>query len=103
MSYLDDPRFSAAGVLAPKMKANFAFLEGMVLWYTNIFSNGRITILLPHGRLFRGNVELKIRKYLIDELNVLDAVIGLLANLFHVISNLEYVQITDNIPCMNVA
>ena len=79
-SYLDDPRFSAAGALAPKTKADFAFLEGMV---HHMASNGRIAILLPHGVLFRGNAELKIRRYLIDELNVLDAVIGLPANLFH--------------------
>ena len=79
-SYLDDPRFSAVGALAPKTKADFAFLEGMV---HHMASNGRIAILLPHGVLFRGNSELQIRKYLINELNVLDAVIGLPANLFH--------------------
>lgn len=45
--------------------------------------DGRIAVLLPHGVLFRGAAEGTIRKFLIDNLNVLDAVIGLPANLFH--------------------
>ena len=46
-------------------------------------SDGRIAVLLPHGVLFRGGAEDAIRKYIIKELNRLDAVIGLPANLFH--------------------
>ena len=46
-------------------------------------NDGRIAVLLPHGVLFRGNNEKKIREYLIGTLNVVDAIIGLPANLFH--------------------
>ena len=44
--------------------------------------DGRIAVLLPHGVLFRGAAEETIRKYIIQKLNILDAVIGLPANLF---------------------
>ena len=79
-SYLDDVRYSSCGVLAPKTKADLQFVEHMVY---HMAEDGRIAVLLPHGVLFRGAAEEKIRKYLIDTLNVLDAVIGLPANLFH--------------------
>ena len=79
-AYLDDPRYAASGVLAPKSKADLQFVEHMVY---HLGEDGRIAVLLPHGVLFRGGAEEKIRKYLIDGLNVLDAVIGLPANLFH--------------------
>ena len=79
-NYLDDPRYSACGVLAPKTKADLQFVEHMVY---HMAEDGRIAVLLPHGVLFRGAAEEKIRKYLIENLNVLDAVIGLPANLFH--------------------
>lgn len=79
-SYLEDPRYSSCGVLAPKTKADLAFVEHMVY---HMGQDGRIAVLLPHGVLFRGAAEEKIRKYLIEKLNVLDAVIGLPANLFH--------------------
>ena len=46
-------------------------------------SDGRIAVLLPHGVLFRGGAEEAIRKYIGKDLNKLDAVIGLPANLFH--------------------
>ena len=46
-------------------------------------NDGRIAVLLPHGVLFRGGAEKKIREYLIGTLNVVDAIIGLPANLFH--------------------
>jgi len=46
-------------------------------------TDGRIAVLLPHGVLFRGGAEEEIRKFLIKDLNCLDAVIGLPANLFH--------------------
>lgn len=45
--------------------------------------DGRVAVLLPHGVLFRGGAEEAIRKYIIKDLNRLDAVIGLPANLFH--------------------
>lgn len=79
-SYESDPRFSAAGALAPKTKADLAFLEHMVF---HMDDDGRIAVLLPHGVLFRGSSEYTIRKYLIDNLNVVDAIIGLAPNLFH--------------------
>ncbi|MFA6830608.1 MAG: type I restriction-modification system subunit M [Bacilli bacterium] len=76
----DDPRFSAAGALAPKSKADLAFVESMVY---HMSDDGRIAVILPHGDLFRGNSEEQIRKYFIDKLNIIDAVIGLPANMFH--------------------
>lgn len=79
-SYLEDERYSACGVLAPKTKADWAFVEHMVY---HMADDGRIAVLLPHGVLFRGAAEEKIRTYMIEKLNVLDAVIGLPANLFH--------------------
>lgn len=79
-SYLEDPRYRAAGVLAPKGKADLAFVESIVY---HMSDDGRAAILLPHGVLFRGATELAIRKYLIEKLNVIDAVIGLAPNMFH--------------------
>ncbi len=79
--YLDDPRYSGVGKLAPKSHADLAFLQHMV--YHMDETDGRIAVLLPHGVLFRGGAEEEIRKYLIKDLNRLDAVIGLPANLFH--------------------
>ena len=79
--YLDDPRYSGVGKLAPKGHADFAFVQHMV--YHMDENDGRVAVLLPHGVLFRGGSEEDIRKYLIRDLNRLDAVIGLPANLFH--------------------
>ena len=79
-SFLDDPRYSACGALAPKSKADLQFVEHMVF---HMSEDGRIAVLLPHGVLFRGAAEEKIRKWLIESQNVIDAVIGLPANLFH--------------------
>ena len=76
---INDDRFAPAGVLAPKSKADFAFVQHMVY---HMDEDGRAAVLLPHGVLFRGGSEETIRKYLIEKLNVLDAVIGLPANLF---------------------
>ncbi|MCQ2964349.1 MAG: type I restriction-modification system subunit M, partial [archaeon] len=78
--FLDDPRFSAYGVLPPKSKEDFAFVQHMLHY---LDENGTMAIVLPHGVLFRGNAELKIRKYLIDTKNYLDAVIGLPADVFY--------------------
>ena len=79
-SFLDDPRYSSCGVLAPKTKADFQFVLHMVY---HMSESGTIAVLLPHGVLFRGAAEEKIRKYLVEKLNVLDAVIGLAPGLFH--------------------
>ena len=78
---LDDPRYSGVGKLAPKSHADFAFVQHMI--YHMDEADGRVAVLLPHGVLFRGGAEEDIRKYLIKDLNRLDAVIGLPANLFH--------------------
>ena len=78
---LDDPRYSGVGKLAPKSHADFAFVQHMV--YHMDEADGRVAVLLPHGVLFRGGAEEDIRKYLIKDLNRLDAIIGLPANLFH--------------------
>ena len=77
----DDPRYSGAGKLAPKGQADLAFVEHMI--YHMDETDGRVAVLLPHGVLFRGGAEEAIRKYIIKDLNRLDAVIGLPANLFH--------------------
>lgn len=72
-----DARFSDYG-LAPKSKADFAFLLHDLYHLKN---NGIMTIVLPHGVLFRGGEEGKIRKQLIEK-NRIDAIIGLPANIF---------------------
>ena len=79
-TFLDDDRFSAYGKLAPKSKADYAFVQHMI---HHLDENGTMGIVLPHGVLFRGAGEGTIRKYLVDEKNYLDAVIGLPANIFY--------------------
>lgn len=76
----DDPRFNTYGKFVPKTKADFAFVQHMVY---HMDDDGRIAVLLPHGVLFRGAAEEVIRKHMIEKLNVIDAVIGLPANLFY--------------------
>lgn len=78
--FLDDERFSPYGKLAPSGKADFAFVQHMVYHMAN--GDSRIAVLLPHGVLFRGGSEETIRQYLIKDLNVIDAIIGLPANCF---------------------
>ncbi len=79
-SFLDDDRFSDYGKLAPKSKADFAFIQHMVHYLDD---HGTMAVVLPHGVLFRGAAEGTIRKYLIENKNYLDAVIGLPANIFY--------------------
>ncbi|MGO3469213.1 MAG: type I restriction-modification system subunit M [Weissella hellenica] len=76
---LDDERFRKYGKTAPKSKADFAFVQHML---AHLNSNGTMAVVLPHGVLFRGAAEGVIRRYMIEQDNVLDAVIGLPANLF---------------------
>ena len=80
IKFLEDERFSAYGKLAPSSKADFAFVQHMI--YHMADGDSRIAVLLPHGVLFRGSSEEVIRKYIVKELNYLDAVIGLPANCF---------------------
>ena len=78
-SKLKDPRFKLYGALAPKTKADYAFLlHGLY----HLKPDGTMAIVLPHGVLFRGKKEGKIRQALIEK-NQLDAVIGMPANLFY--------------------
>ena len=76
----DDERFSNYGKLAPKSKADYAFIQHMVHYLDD---EGTMAVVLPHGVLFRGAAEGVIRKYLIEEKNYIDAVIGLPANIFY--------------------
>ncbi|PWK76565.1 type I restriction enzyme M protein [Mucilaginibacter oryzae] len=78
--FLSDDRFSQYGKLAPSSKADFAFVQHMIY---HLAENGTMAIVLPHGVLFRGAAELHIRRYLIEQKNYLDAVIGLPANIFY--------------------
>lgn len=78
--FLSDDRFSQYGKLAPASKADFAFVQHMI---HQLDESGTMAIVLPHGVLFRGAAEGHIRRYLIEEKNYLDAVIGLPANIFY--------------------
>ena len=75
---INDPRFSPAGVLAPKSKADLAFIMHSLSW---LASNGAAAIVCFPGIMYRGGAEKKIRKYLIDN-NYIDCVIQLPSNLF---------------------
>ena len=75
---INDPRFAPAGVLAPKSKADLAFTMHILSW---LAVNGTAAIVEFPGVMYRGGVERKIRKYLIDN-NYVDAVIQLPADLF---------------------
>ena len=75
---INDPRFAPAGVLAPKSKADLAFLMHITSWLS---SDGTAAVVSFPGVLYRGGSEAKIRKYLVDA-NFIDAVIQLPDNLF---------------------
>ena len=75
---INDPRYSPAGVLAPKSKADFAFIMHSLAW---LATNGTASIVCFPGILYRGGAEQKIRKYLIDN-NFVDCIIQLPDNLF---------------------
>ena len=75
---INDPRFAPAGVLAPKSKADLAFIMHSLSW---LAPNGSAAIVCFPGIMYRGGAEQKIRKYLIDN-NFVDCVIQLPSNLF---------------------
>lgn len=75
---INDPRFSPAGVLAPKSKADMAFIMHSLSW---LATSGTAAIVCFPGIMYRGGAEQKIRKYLIDN-NYIDCVIQLPVNLF---------------------
>jgi type I restriction enzyme M protein len=78
--FLSDDRFSKAGVLAPKSKADYAFILHMVY---HLNEGGTMACVAPHGVLFRGAAEGTIRRFLIETKNYIDAIIGLPANIFY--------------------
>lgn len=78
--FTSDDRFSQYGKLAPASKADYAFVQHMIY---HLAENGAMAIVLPHGALFRSGAEQHIRKFLIEDKNYLDAVIGLPSNLFY--------------------
>ncbi|MGL5972774.1 MAG: type I restriction-modification system subunit M [Oscillospiraceae bacterium] len=75
---INDPRFSPAGVLAPKSKADMAFVMHILSW---LASNGTAAIVCFPGIMYRSGAEKKIRQYLIDN-NYVDCIIQLPSNLF---------------------
>lgn len=75
---INDPRFSPAGILAPKSKADLAFIMHCLSW---LATNGTAAIVCFPGIMYRGGAERKIRQYLIDN-NYVDCVIQLPDNLF---------------------
>lgn len=76
---INDPRFSPAGVLAPKSKADLAFIMHALSWLAD---NGTAAIVCFPGVMYRGGAEKKIRKYLVDN-NFVDGIIQLPDNLFY--------------------
>lgn len=76
---INDPRFSPAGVLAPKSKADMAFIMHSLSW---LAPNGTAAIVCFPGIMYRGGAEQKIRKYLVDN-NYVDCIIQLSSNLFY--------------------
>ena len=76
---INDPRFSPAGVLAPKSKADFAFIMHSLSW---LAPSGTAAIVCFPGIMYRGGAEQKIRKYLVDN-NFIDCIIQLPSNLFY--------------------
>ena len=76
---INDPRFAPAGVLAPKSKADFAFIMHSLAW---LATNGTAAIVCFPGIMYRGGAERKIRQYLIDN-NFIDCIIQLPSNLFY--------------------
>ncbi len=79
VTLINDPRFSPAGVLAPKSKADFAFIMHTDAW---LAPSGTAAIVCFPGIMYRSGTEQKIRKYLVDN-NRIDAIIQLPQNLFY--------------------
>ena len=78
ITLINDPRYSPAGVLAPKSKADFAFTMHMLSWLS---TEGTAAIVEFPGILYRGGAEQKIRKYLVQN-NYIDTIIQMPSNLF---------------------
>ena len=78
ITLINDPRYAPAGVLAPKSKADLAFIMHSLAW---LATNGTAAIVCFPGVMYRGGAEKKIRQYLIDN-NYVDCIIQLPDNLF---------------------
>ena len=78
ITLINDPRYAPAGVLAPKSKADLAFIMHSLAW---LATNGTAAIVCFPGVMYRGGAERKIRQYLIDN-NYVDCIIQLPDNLF---------------------
>ena len=76
---INDERYAPAGILAPKSKADFAFIMHALAWLS---AKGRAAIVTFPGIFYRGGAEQKIRKYLVDN-NYIETVIALAPNLFY--------------------
>lgn len=76
---INDPRYSPAGVLAPRSKADLAFVMHCLSW---LATNGTAAIVCFPGVMYRGGAEKKIRQYLVDN-NFIDCIIQLPDNLFY--------------------
>lgn len=79
-AFLDDVRFREYNILAPRTKADYAFIQHMLY---HLRDDGIMLVVAPHGVLFRGAAEGKIREIIVGKKNYLDAVIGLPANMFY--------------------
>ena len=82
-SFRKDIRFSEFKFLAPRTKADYAFIQHMLY---HLRDDGIMIVVAPHGVLFRGSAEGRIRMKIVEE-NYLDAVIGLPANMFFSTNN----------------
>lgn len=89
---INDPRFSPAGVLAPKSKADFAFIMHCLHW---LATDGTAAIVCFPGIMYRGGAEQKIRKYLIDN-NYIECIIQLPDNLFYGTSIATCIMVLKN-------
>ena len=88
---INDPRFSPAGVLAPKSKADLAFIMHSLAW---LATSGTAAIVCFPGIMYRGGAEKKIRQYLIDN-NFIDCIIQLPSNLFFGTSIATCIMVLD--------
>ena len=79
-SFLADDRFKEYNALAPRVKAEYAFIQHMLY---HLKDDGIMVVIAPHGVLFRAASEESIRKIIVGKFNYLDAVIGLPSNLFY--------------------
>lgn len=83
-SFRKDIRFNEYNILAPRTKADYAFIQHMIY---HLRWDGIMLVVAPLGVLFRGSAEGRIRRKIVEDMNYLDAVIGLPANMFFSTNN----------------